>query len=49
MLLSLVLQLTPLTTSRLRGPTGRDTQAWFLRRIQEHDPALAEELHAANG
>ena len=49
MLLSCVLQLTPLTPARLRGPSGRDAQGWLLARVARVDSALADRLHTGDG
>lgn len=49
MLLSLLLSLTPTTSTRLDGFYGREAQAWLLGQIARHDPELAEALHQEEG
>lgn len=48
MLLSLLLTLTPVQSTTLRGFYGREAQAWLLGQVQQYDPLLAEELHRPN-
>lgn len=49
MFLSSLIALTALNDFPILGPLGRPAQAWFLRQVQSHDPALASRLHEDNG
>jgi len=49
MLLSLLLTLTPTSSTRLAGFYGREAQAWLLGQITRHNPGLAEGLHGDSG
>jgi CRISPR-associated endoribonuclease Cas6 len=49
MLLSLLLTLTPIKPTTLKGFYGRQARAWFLGQIARHDPDLAEEIHDGHG
>jgi CRISPR-associated endoribonuclease Cas6 len=49
MLTSLVLTLAAPTNARLPASLGRAGQALLLRLIDQHDPALAQTLHDAQG
>ncbi len=48
MLLSTLIKLTPLKPASLPINLGRAAYALFLDMVSDHDPALAEDLHAAD-
>jgi CRISPR-associated endoribonuclease Cas6 len=48
MLLATLIKLTPLEAASVPVDTGRGAYALFLSLVADHDPALAEELHAAD-
>lgn len=49
MLISWVISLQPAESVLVSPNLGRATHAWFLDRVRQADPALAEELHQGHG